>query len=63
MTIEKNREGSAVELKLIGWLDTQSAPVLEAEIRALDEGTESLVLDCAALEYTSSAGCTAHAFT
>ena len=52
-----------MELKLIGWLDTQSAPVLEAEIRALDEGTESLVLDCAALEYTSSAGCTAHAFT
>lgn len=56
MTIEKNRQGNALELKLSGWLDTESSPLFEEEINALDESTTSLILDCSALEYISSAG-------
>ncbi len=56
MTIEKIEENGAVTLKLAGWLDTQAAALLEEQIEALDAGTPSLVLDLAALEYTSSAG-------
>ena len=56
MTIEKSVQGSTVELKLIGWLDTQTAPQLEVEVNALDESTTDLVLDCTELEYISSAG-------
>lgn len=56
MTIEKSEENGVVTLKLAGWLDTQSAALLEEQIEALDAGTPSLVLDLAALEYTSSAG-------
>lgn len=56
MTVEKNVQGNTVELKLAGWLDTQSAPVLEAEVNALGGSAASLVLDCGDLEYISSAG-------
>ena len=56
MTIEKNEENGVVTLKLAGWLDAQAAALLEEQIEALDADTPSLVLDLAALEYTSSAG-------
>ena len=56
MTIRKNVNGTTVELALIGWLDTQAAPLLEEEVNALDgDGTE-LVMDLCELEYISSAG-------
>ena len=56
MTIEKNVLGNTVELKLSGWLDTQTTPQLEAEVNALDEDVSALALDFAELEYISSAG-------
>ena len=56
MTIEKTVQGSTVELKLSGWLDTQTTPQLEAEVNALDEDVSALALDFADLEYISSAG-------
>ena len=56
MTIEKNRQGDCLELKLIGWLDTVTSPVLDDELNALDETVTSLVFDCGELEYISSAG-------
>ncbi len=56
MTLEKKRQGETLELKLNGWLDTESSPILAEEIGALDEGVTSLVIDCSALEYISSAG-------
>ncbi|MBR1812262.1 MAG: STAS domain-containing protein [Lachnospiraceae bacterium] len=56
MTIEKNRQGDCLELKLIGWLDTVTSPVLDEELNALDETVTSLVFDCGELEYISSAG-------
>ena len=56
MTIEKNRQGDCLELKLIGWLDTVTSPMLDEELNALDETVTSLVFDCGELEYISSAG-------
>ncbi len=56
MTIEKTINGNTAELKLIGWLDTKSAPELEAELNKLDPGVDALVLDMEQLEYISSAG-------
>ena len=56
MTIEKNIQGTTAELKLNGWLDTQTAPQLEAEINALGTEVTALILDFTSLEYISSAG-------
>ena len=56
MTIEKNVNGTTAVWKLSGWLDTQSAPELEAELNALPSDITELVFDCTGLEYISSAG-------
>ena len=56
MTIEKQSTGNMAEWKLTGWLDTQSAPELEAELRDLAPEITSLVLDLSEVEYISSAG-------
>ena len=51
---KKNTETKT--LALIGWLDTVTAPELEAEISTILPTAESLVLDMEKLEYISSAG-------
>ena len=56
MTIEKNMNGTAAALKIIGRLDTTTAPDLEAAIDGCAADIDALVLDCSALEYVSSAG-------
>lgn len=56
MTIEKITNGDSLTVKLIGRLDTSTAPGLETEIEGITAGIKELVLDCAALEYISSAG-------
>ena len=56
MTIEKNITQNKAELKLSGWLDTQSSPMLEEALSGLDPGIVSLTLDLTELEYISSAG-------
>ena len=56
MTIEKNINATAAILKIIGRLDTTTAPELEATIDGCAAGIKELVLDCSALEYVSSAG-------
>ena len=56
MTINKTVNGTEAVLALSGWLDTKTAPELRDALDALEEGMESLVLDCAELEYISSAG-------
>ena len=48
--------GTAATLKIIGRLDTTTAPELEAAIDGCAAGLKDLVLDCSALEYVSSAG-------
>ena len=56
MTIEKTRNGNTAELKISGWLDTKTAPELEAALNELGPGVDALVLDMEHLEYISSAG-------
>lgn len=56
MTINTTTEGKKVTVALAGRLDTTTAPQLEAELSALPDGTEELILDMSALEYLSSAG-------
>lgn len=56
MTIEKNRNAAELEIKVIGRLDTATAPELEAELKENLGGIEKLVLDFSELAYLSSAG-------
>ena len=55
MTIEKIQNGAELNLKVVGRLDTTTAPQLEAEIKQLD-GITNLIFDFEELEYLSSAG-------
>lgn len=56
MEIEKNIQNGCAELKLSGWLDTQTAPELEKELAELPADVSALVFNCSELEYISSAG-------
>ena len=56
MTIEKNVTGAVVTLKIVGRLDTSTAPALEAAIDSCAADIKELILDCSSLEYISSAG-------
>ena len=56
MNIEKNCMNNGTVLKVIGRLDTTTAPSLEAAVAETTAACETLVLDFAGLEYISSAG-------
>lgn len=56
MTIEKNISGSSVAIKIIGRLDTVTAPEFEAAVNGCICDAKELVIDCSELEYISSAG-------
>ena len=55
MEIIKAENGNEVTLKLVGWLDTKSAPYLKEEVDKIRKD-ESLVLDLSDLEYVASFG-------
>ena len=56
MEIISKTDGTKVTMEIVGWLDTQTAPQLEAELSKLTDEITSLVFDFAKLEYISSAG-------
>lgn len=56
MTIEKKLEGTSLTLTLDGRLDTNTAPLLETELKQSLNGITELVFDFAKLSYISSAG-------
>ena len=56
MTIERTVNGAVVTLKIVGRLDTSTAPALEEAIDGCTADIKELILDCGALEYVSSAG-------
>ena len=56
MTIERNLNGTELNVSISGRLDTTTAPELEASLKESFEGVEKLVLDFSSLEYLSSAG-------
>lgn len=55
MEIIKTVNDNVVRLTLVGRLDTNTSPILEKEIDALNQSVD-LVLDCKQLDYVSSAG-------
>lgn len=55
MTITKNYEGDKLTIELSGRLDTNTSPMLEAELSSLSEVKE-LTLDFKGVDYVSSAG-------
>ena len=56
MTINKNRDGTALTLAVEGRLDTITAPELEAVLKEELDGVEALTFDFSGLDYVSSAG-------
>ena len=56
MTIEKTINKSTAFFKIVGMLDTETAPELEAVLDSELMGIDDLTLDFEALEYVSSAG-------
>ena len=56
MTITKFINGKEAVIKVDGWLDTQSAPELRAEIDRLSDNIKSILFDFTKLDYISSAG-------
>ena len=56
MMIEKLSTDTGITLKIIGRLDTTTAPELEATVDGCIAGLNELVMDCSELEYVSSAG-------
>ena len=56
MTIEIKRNAEETTIKLVGRLDTTTAPALDKTINEDIAGTKNLGLDVKELEYISSAG-------
>lgn len=56
MEITKIQNGSQLEIKVDGRLDTNTAPELEEALKKFIPGTDSLKLNFADLAYVSSAG-------
>jgi len=56
MDIKKSVNEGEMTIKVVGRLETMTAPLLDAEVKALPPELTSLVLDFTDLEYVSSAG-------
>ena len=56
MTIEKKLDGTSLTITLEGRLDTNTAPLLEAELKQSLNGITELTFDFGELAYISSAG-------
>ena len=56
MKITKNLNGTALNIALEGRLDTTTAPELEQALKGNMDAATALMLDCAKLDYISSAG-------
>lgn len=55
MDIRESKEGNRTVLRIVGRLDTATAPDLDSYIRS-NQVADGLVLDLSELEYISSAG-------
>ena len=56
MEIKANKNGSTLELSIVGRIDTTTAPQLETELKREIGGVTELLLDFSGVEYISSAG-------
>ncbi len=56
MEIKTTRDGAKLHIALVGRLDTNTSPKLEAELKHSIQGVEVLEFDFSGVEYISSAG-------
>lgn len=56
MNMTKTVNGTEATIAVSGWLDTQAAPEMQAELDQLGDDIDSLVLDFSDLEFISSSG-------
>ncbi len=56
MDIKMNRNDSELTVALIGSLDTNSSPELDAQLKTALDGVTKLIFDMKELNYISSAG-------
>ncbi|MBR4152525.1 MAG: STAS domain-containing protein [Selenomonadaceae bacterium] len=56
MEIQKEQNGNALTLKIVGRLDAGSAPELSKELTTALDGVTDLTFDFAELKYIASAG-------
>jgi len=56
MEITKTTEGENILLKVVGRLETATAPLLDAEIKLIAPEVKNLAIDFTGVEYVSSAG-------
>ncbi|MCF0133271.1 MAG: STAS domain-containing protein [Blautia sp.] len=56
MLIDKQLNGTTMNLTLIGRLDLSTAPLLEKELKNSLEGVTELIIDMKYLDYISSTG-------
>ncbi|NMA24750.1 MAG: STAS domain-containing protein [Clostridiales bacterium] len=56
MEIRSSAKGDKLDMKLIGRLDTSTAPQLESALNASLDGVRELAMNFEELEYISSAG-------
>jgi|UPI0005599733 anti-sigma B factor antagonist len=56
MDIKMNRNDSELTVALIGSLDTNSSPELDAQLKTALDGVTKLIFDMKELKYISSAG-------
>ena len=56
MDIEKNMDGKKLEVKIIGRLDTETAPEMTESLKEDLQNVEELIFDLSDLVYISSAG-------
>ena len=56
MDIEKQKDGKKLDIKLVGRLDTKTAPELKEVLENELNGIEELTFDLSELVYVSSAG-------
>lgn len=56
MELVKELNSEELTLKVIGRLDTNTSPVLDEELKTIDDSVKVVVLDFSSLEYVSSSG-------
>ncbi len=56
MEIESVSDGPVAHIRVIGRVDTATAPQLQEYVAGMPASVESLAMDCSELEYLSSAG-------
>ena len=56
LNIKNTVNGTELTVKLVGRLDTTTAPILEGDLRKSVDNIEKLIFEISELEYISSAG-------